>query len=94
MGVSMTTVRAVRFLGHDIFHLRQLDLIRMPDEEIVSKARSEGRIVLTFDLDFGEIMAASRRDSPSVILFRMRNHTPITVTRRLLRVIQECEFRW
>ena len=49
MGVSMTTVGAVRHLGHN------------------------GRIVLTFDLDFGEIMALSGHVSPSVILFRMRN---------------------
>lgn len=91
MGVSMTTVVALRHLGHDIVHLREQGLMRMVDPEIVAKACIEQRIVLTFDLDFGEIMALSRDASPSVILFRLRNQTPRMVTPRLLRVIQECE---
>jgi predicted nuclease of predicted toxin-antitoxin system len=90
MGVSMTTVNALRHLGHDVLHLRDQGLIRMEDSCIVTKARTEGRIVLTFDLDFGEIMALSKTASPSVILFRMRNQTPGAVTPRLLQVIQEC----
>ena len=91
MGVSMTTVSALRQLGHNVVHLREQGLLRMEDPGIVAKARSEGRIVLTFDLDFGEIMALSKTASPSVILFRMRNQTPRFVTPRLVQVIQECE---
>lgn len=89
MGVSMTTVSALRHLGHSVVHLREQGLMRMEDPDIVDKARSEGRIVLTFDLDFGEIMALSGQAYPSVILFRMRNQTPRVVTPRLLQVIQE-----
>ena len=65
--------------------------MRMEDPEILAKARSEARVVLTFDLDFSEIMAPSGRPSPTVILFRMRNPTPRFVTPRLVQVIQECE---
>ena len=90
MGVSMTTVMALRNLGHDAVHLREQGLMRMEDPEIVAKARTEERIVLTFDLDFGEIMALSRRPSLTVVLFRMRNQTPSAVTPRLVQVIQEC----
>ena len=63
----------------------------MEDPDIVVKARTEGRIVLTFNLDFGEIMALSKTASPSVVLFRMRNQTPHVITPRLLQVIQECQ---
>ena len=91
MGVSMTTVLALRQLGHDVAHLSELGLIRMEDRDIVAKAQNEGRIVLTFDLDFGEIMALSASASPSVILFRMRNQTPGAVIPRLLHVITECQ---
>lgn len=76
MGVSMSTISALRHLGHNATHLREQGLMRMEDPDIVAKARSEERIVLTFDLDFGEIMALSGNASPSVILFRMRNQTP------------------
>lgn len=91
MGVSMTTVSALRERGHDVSHLREQGLMRMEDPDIVRKARSEKRIVVTFDLDFGEIMASSGSAMPSVILFRTRNQTPGSVTPRLLRVIEDCE---
>lgn len=90
MGVSMSTVHALRHLGHDVTHLRDQGLMRMEDPDVVTKARSEGRIVLTFDLDFGEIMALSGSASPTIVLFRMRNQTPRVVTPRLVQVIREC----
>ena len=86
MGVSMTTVMTLRNLGHDAVHLREQGLMRMEDTAIVAKARVEARILLTFDLDFSEIMALSGSASPAVILFRMRNQTPGAVTPRLVQV--------
>ena len=88
MGVSMTTVLALRRLGHDVSHLREQGLMRMKDPDIVAKGRTEGRIIRTFDLDFDEILALSGNGSPSGILVRMRNQTPIAVTPRLIRVIE------
>ena len=90
MGVSGTTVQALREHGDDAIHLRELGLQTLPDGEILAKARSENRIVLTFDLDFGELLAASAGEAPSVILFRMRNHTPAAVTPRLIEVLERC----
>ena len=91
MGVSITTVEALRAADHDAVHLREEGLIRLPDPEIVSKAARERRIVLTFDLDFGDILAAARGEAPSVIIFRLRNQTPAAVNPRLFRVIDDCE---
>ena len=90
MGVSLTTVEALRASGHDAVHLRDEGLIRLPDPDIVMKALSESRIVLTFDLDFGDILAIARREAPSVIIFRLRNQTPSAVNPRLFRVIDDC----
>ena len=67
MGISVTTVKALRAADHDAVHLRDEDLIRLPDPHITAKAAREGRRVLTFDLDFGDILAAAGSDSPSVI---------------------------
>lgn len=55
MGVSMSTVRSLRERGHNAVHLREEALHKLPDEKILEKARQEGRIVLTFDLDFGDL---------------------------------------
>lgn len=91
MGVSMSSVVALRQVGHDVEHLSELGLIRLEDRMIVHRAREQGRIVITFDLDFGEIMALSQELYPSVILFRTRRQTPAAVTPRLLQVVRECE---
>jgi predicted nuclease of predicted toxin-antitoxin system len=47
-------------------------------------------VVLTFDLDFGDLLAAGGNATPSVILFRMRNQTPAAVIPRLFRVLDAC----
>jgi predicted nuclease of predicted toxin-antitoxin system len=90
MGVSLTTVEALRAADHDAIHLRDEGLIRLPDPEIAAKAAAEGRIVLTFDLDFGDILATARSQVPSVVIFRLRNQTPAAVNPRLFQVINDC----
>jgi predicted nuclease of predicted toxin-antitoxin system len=57
MGVDQRVVAWLRAAGHDAVHLRDEGLQRLPDEGVFEKAIAEGRIVLTFDLDFGEIAA-------------------------------------
>ena len=90
MGVSMATVRELRDDGHDVVHLRDERLERLPDEAILEKANSEGRVVLTFDLDFGDLLAAGVRQGPSVVLCRLVNETPTCVTPRVRQVLSEC----
>jgi predicted nuclease of predicted toxin-antitoxin system len=73
MGVSQRVVEWLRAAGHDAIHLRDEGLQTLPNGEIFDKAGREQRIVLTFDMDFGEILAACRGQIVSVILFRLRN---------------------
>ena len=89
MGVSGTTARDLRSAGHDVVHLREVGLKKMPDSDILAKARAENRILLTFDLGFGELGAASGEALPSVISFRLSDERPSAVTPRLFRVITE-----
>lgn len=83
MGVSLQVVEWLRTQGHDAVHLRDEGLQRLPNGEIFQKAGTEQRIVLTFDLDFGEIVAASKGQIVSVILFRLHNTRTDFVIRRL-----------
>jgi predicted nuclease of predicted toxin-antitoxin system len=57
MGVSQQVVQWLRKNGHDVTHLRDEGLQNLPDSNIFDKAHSERRVILTFDLDFGEIAA-------------------------------------
>ena len=87
VGVSTSTLRALREAGHDAVHLREQDLHRLPDNKILQKALEEGRIVITFDLDFGDLLATGGGHLPSVIIFRLHNQTPSNVTRRLFDLL-------
>jgi predicted nuclease of predicted toxin-antitoxin system len=88
MGVSMGVVRFLRGQGHDVVHLRDEGLHRLPDEQIFEKAREEERVVLTFDLDFGEIVALAGSDATSVIVFRLRDARTPAVIGRLQSVLR------
>lgn len=87
MGVSQQVVEWLRTNGHEAVHLRDEGLHRLPNGEIFQKAGREQRIVLTFDLDFGEILAASGGQTVSVILFRLRNTRSDFVIQRLVDVL-------
>jgi len=93
MGLSPSTVAPLRQAGHDAVHLRDEGLQRLSDELIFEKARQEDRVVLTFDLDFAEIVARTCASLPSVILFRLRTARPDQVTALLFRVLPEIENR-
>jgi predicted nuclease of predicted toxin-antitoxin system len=89
MGISPRTVVFLRDLGHDAVHLYEQGLGRLADPSILRKARDEGRVLLTHDLDFGELMAASGADPPSVVVFRLRDMRPEGVNAHLREVVTE-----
>jgi predicted nuclease of predicted toxin-antitoxin system len=52
-------------------------------------ATEHDRVVLTSDLDFGAILAATRQRRPSVLQLRSDLLTPQTIGRRVLAAIEE-----
>lgn len=86
-GISSKTVSFLNAAGHDAVHVRQIGLQRASDADIVRRARQEGRVVLTFDLDFGQILALGVADSPSVVIFRLSDETSMSVSWKLEAVI-------
>ena len=89
MGISPKAVEFLQHLGHQAVHLQQHDLRRLKDSEILQKALQEGSIVLTHDLDLGDLLAASGADLPSVVIFRLRNMRPDNVNRYLVKIISQ-----
>jgi predicted nuclease of predicted toxin-antitoxin system len=79
----------LRRQGHDAVHLSEQKLQRSSDGEIFRKAVAEGRCVVTFDLDFGEIAALSGATKGSVIVFRLGNPGLDHVVDRLAAVLAE-----
>jgi len=89
MGIAGSTINWLKSKGHDAKHLRDEGLHRLHDDEIFAKAKRENRIVLTFDLGFGDIVAAAGTALPSIIIFRLQDETPPNVNRRLEVVLRE-----
>ena len=89
VGVSLRVVEWLRNNGHDTKHLREEGLHRMPNGEIFEKAIDENRIIITFDLDFGEVVALSKGKKASVILFRLPNTRTSHVISRLSTALKD-----
>ena len=92
MAISQSTILFLRSLGYNAIHLREQGLQKISDTEIIEKAHQESRIILTFDLDFSAIMAASKDVNPSIIIFRLKNAKPDNLNARLLQVIEKSSY--
>lgn len=88
-GISPLTVEFLVQLGHQAVHVRTLAMQRAPDPEIIERARIDSSVVLTFDLDFGDVLALGVLDKPSVIIFRLADERPASVNQRLDAVLKE-----
>jgi predicted nuclease of predicted toxin-antitoxin system len=88
-GISPRTVEFLTQRGHEAVHVRTLGMQRAADPEIVERARADSSVVLTFDLDFGEVLALGVLDRPSVIIFRVSDERSSSVNQRLSAVLAE-----
>jgi predicted nuclease of predicted toxin-antitoxin system len=89
MGISPRVVEELRRKGHDAVHLQEQSLGRMLDPDILRKAYLEGRILLTHDLGFGELLAVSRQNLPSVIIFRLKDMRAPNVGLHLFHILDQ-----
>jgi predicted nuclease of predicted toxin-antitoxin system len=79
-------VAALRVTGHDVVWVRT-ETPGQGDREILSWATRDDRILLTFDKDFGELVANSPKAVSGLILFRVPTTRPDEVGRRLADLI-------
>jgi predicted nuclease of predicted toxin-antitoxin system len=56
--------------GHDAVHALNLGLDRAPDTEIIERAMTDKRTIITADLDYLRLLALSHATGPSLVLFR------------------------
>lgn len=80
--------------GHDAIHASRIGMNKSSDPEILARALSESRIVITCDLDFPRLFALSRASGPGLIRLRGGNYSEaesVECVRRVLMAIPPAE---
>lgn len=67
----------------DVTDLQSQQLGTLSDEDVVALAITEGRIIITFDKDFGEIYYLRERGKVGVIVLRLEDQTVESVNQTL-----------
>ncbi len=76
MNLSPRWVAFLTHAGIEAAHWSALGPSSAPDSEIMAYAAEHGYVVLTHDLDFGSILAASNGEKPSVVQIRAEDVSP------------------
>lgn len=85
--IPLPSVNRLRMAGYDTVAVAE-ELSGAKDSEILARAASEGRIVLTFDRDYGELIYRLGLPSPAgVIYFRFDPVTPEEAADLLLQLV-------
>ncbi len=85
--IAGSVIGALRDAGHDVLSVKE-SMRGASDEEILARAQSETRIVITHDKDFGEL--AFRFGLPAdagVVLFRLSGTDPESDNQRILEAL-------
>lgn len=73
MNLPRSLGRKLHAMSHEARHVGDLGMAEADDIEIVQEARENQEVIITHDLDYGDLLAFSGEASPSVIILRLRN---------------------
>jgi len=76
MNLSPDWVNFLAVAGHEAIHWSKIGSESATDTELMAWAAENGYVVLTADLDFGAILAATKGTGPSVVQVRNDILTP------------------
>lgn len=95
MNLSPRWISALAAVGIESVHGSMLGARNAPDTEIMAFAAANDYVVLTHDLDFGAILAATQGEKPSVVQIRAEDVSPdvigATVVSALRQMADELE---
>jgi predicted nuclease of predicted toxin-antitoxin system len=91
MNLSPQWVEILQHAGHEAVHWVTIGRPAAEDRELMSWARAHGFVVITNDLDFGAILAATDAEGPSVLQMRTEAVSPRALGERLLAAIERFE---
>jgi predicted nuclease of predicted toxin-antitoxin system len=89
MNLSPAWVNFLTSAGYEAAHWSEIGSGDASDFELMAWAGENGYVVLTADLDFGAILAASKRSGPSVVQLRSDILTPHAIGNAVIRALQQ-----
>jgi len=91
MNLSPAWTECLAAAGIDAVHWSAIGLATALDTEIMTVARERDFVVLTHDLDFSSILAATGGTKPSVVQLRASDIRPSKIGQAVVAAIQQME---
>lgn len=89
MNISPDLVAILENNEFEAVHWSTVGATNAPDREITAWAKDNNYTILTHDLDFGTILAASQASAPSVIQIRTQNLLSLDFQTLLISVLKQ-----
>lgn len=87
-GVDKSLVELLRAAGYDVFYVAE-SASSISDEEVLALANGNGRILITRDKDFGELVYRLKMIHSGIILIRMEELPSISRSTYVDQFIRE-----
>jgi predicted nuclease of predicted toxin-antitoxin system len=89
MNLSPRWVGVMADAGIEAKHWSTLGAYNAPDTEIMAYANTNNYVVLTHDLDFSAILAATHGEKPSVVQIRAEDVSPDTIAKQVIAALRQ-----
>jgi len=89
MNLSPRWVKALSDANFEVHHWSTLGAMNAPDSEIMAYACANNFVVLTNDLDFSAILAASNEKNPSVVQIRADDLNPDKIGKQVIAALHQ-----
>lgn len=89
MNLSPRWVKLLTDADFEAVHWSSLGAANARDIDIMDFARVKGYVVLTHDLDFGAILAATKGNKPSVVQIRSEDVSPDIIGKQVVGALQQ-----
>jgi predicted nuclease of predicted toxin-antitoxin system len=91
MNLSPRWVGLLNGLGMQAAHWSGVGKVNAPDSEIMTYAAENDYVVLTHDLDFSAILAATHGEKPSVVQIRAEDVSPDKIGTQVVAALRQME---
>lgn len=89
MNLSPRWVSVLANAGFEAAHWSTLGAKNAPDSEIMAYAKATNSVVLTHDLDFGAMLAATHGEKPSVVQIRAEDVSPDVIGMQVIAALRQ-----